>query len=490
MTPERLAAYRKLFAATNTEELRAMAEGRKPHNLGDEGTEAMRLVLEERKASGHVDAPAFKPRALEAGVKGAPVETSKPRRESPRITPAAGSHSTPLPSLGPSGVRGWLLFFCVCLTILGPLVGFGMMRAEWQESQVAFSQFPSLKLAMIGANFIKGVLLLYGFHVGWTIWSGSPKGREVAKRFLLISLFGSFGVALINFIGVLGIGDLSASSSEHLTLVLLALFYGIFGPLYGFLIWWFYFQKSKRVRNTYGPPPEAYLLGGETNVQRLALATQTGPAKTSGMAIWSLVLCVLPTAGITALLGLILGFRSMRKIEKSGGQLRGHGIAVAGTIVSGFIVLLIPMMAALVFSAHTEAKARIQTMSCVTNITQLALQVLNYASDHQNQFPPAETWCDTLQSTGLPEETFRCPTGDKDQRCHYAYNAKLSGLEKSSIDYRDTVLLFETKGGWNLSGGRKLLLNHPRHGQIVVAFVDGRVERVPEWRISALRWDP
>jgi hypothetical protein len=57
MTPERLGAYRKLFAATSTADLRALAEGRKPHNLGDEGTEAMRLVLEERKASGHVDVP-------------------------------------------------------------------------------------------------------------------------------------------------------------------------------------------------------------------------------------------------------------------------------------------------------------------------------------------------------------------------------------------------------------------------------------------------
>jgi hypothetical protein len=52
MNPERLAAYRKLFAHMSTDELRAMAEGRKPHKLGEEGMEAMCLVLAERAGGG------------------------------------------------------------------------------------------------------------------------------------------------------------------------------------------------------------------------------------------------------------------------------------------------------------------------------------------------------------------------------------------------------------------------------------------------------
>ena len=56
------------------------------------------------------------------------------------------------------------------------------------------------------------------------------------------------------------------------------------------------------------------------------------PAKTSGLAVTSLVLGVLGlfTCGITALFGLILGIIAMVKVSNSRGALRGGGIALAG----------------------------------------------------------------------------------------------------------------------------------------------------------------
>jgi prepilin-type processing-associated H-X9-DG protein len=55
----------------------------------------------------------------------------------------------------------------------------------------------------------------------------------------------------------------------------------------------------------------------------------------------------------------------------------------------------------------------------------------------------------------------------------------------------ETVLIFETDGGWNLSGGPELLLNTPRHSQsITVGFADGHVEQVKPARVEQLRWDP
>jgi prepilin-type processing-associated H-X9-DG protein len=52
-------------------------------------------------------------------------------------------------------------------------------------------------------------------------------------------------------------------------------------------------------------------------------------------------------------------------------------------------------------------------------------------------------------------------------------------------------MIFETDGGWNVSGGRELLLAKPRHGHTVtVGFADGHVEQVPESRLSQLRWNP
>src|SRR5450759_183601 len=61
----------------------------------------------------------------------------------------------------------------------------------------------------------------------------------------------------------------------------------------------------------------------KNRVPPLPITPSGAPAKTSGMAIASLVLGVLGffTCGVTGLVGLVLGIISMVKIKKSGGQL-------------------------------------------------------------------------------------------------------------------------------------------------------------------------
>ena len=82
------------------------------------------------------------------------------------------------------------------------------------------------------------------------------------------------------------------------------------------------------------------------------LAAPPGPAKTSGVAIASLILGILGFCGITALVGLILGIVALVKINRSGGRLSGQGLAIAGISVSGFMLLFsIPIMAAMLLPA-------------------------------------------------------------------------------------------------------------------------------------------
>jgi hypothetical protein len=50
---------------------------------------------------------------------------------------------------GPKGVGGWLLFFCVVLTILSPTSTFVQMVNSWMASEVTFDHFPDLKTAVI-----------------------------------------------------------------------------------------------------------------------------------------------------------------------------------------------------------------------------------------------------------------------------------------------------------------------------------------------------
>ena len=214
--------------------------------------------------------------------------------------------------------------------------------------------------------------------------------------------------------------------------------------------------------------------------------------KTSAMAVTSLVLGILGvvTCGFTALFGLILGIIAMVKVKNSGGRLTGNGLALAGVIVSAVFLFMIPVLAALLLPALAQAKNKAQEINCVSNEKQLALAIRIYSGDNKDQFPPASTWCDAIKNEMGTERILKCPGAKPGNRCDYAFNAKLSGLDISKVNPQ-TVMLFESDGGWNASGGPELMIGNARHGRMfVVAFADGSVQQLREAQLGTLRWDP
>ena len=216
--------------------------------------------------------------------------------------------------------------------------------------------------------------------------------------------------------------------------------------------------------------------------------------KASGLAMTSLVLgCLgLFTCGITALVGLILGIIALVRINKSNGQLGGQGMAMAGTIVSAVFLLIGPLPAAMLLPALSKAKQKAQSILCMNNMKQLSLGVIMYSSDNKDLFPAGTNWCDAVIPYVKNPGTFLCPQGKPGQRCHYAFNARLVGHETKEIQApAQTVLIFETDGGWNIAGDRGLLPAKPRHSGVYgVAFADGHVEMVRANRLEKLRWEP
>lgn len=212
--------------------------------------------------------------------------------------------------------------------------------------------------------------------------------------------------------------------------------------------------------------------------------------KTSAMAITSLVLGVLGFCGITAVVGLILGIVALVKINRSGGRLSGQGLAIAGICVSAFMLLFsIPMMAAMMLPALSQAKQKAQAINCVNNLKQLGLAVRIYANDHNDQLPPAATWCDAIQGSVGSPKVFQCPS-EPGRRCAYAFNAKLDGKKEGEIDPQ-TVLLYESDAGWNGTGGAGNLKPHKHSSRTVnVVFADGSVRQLARSRLATLRWEP
>lgn len=241
---------------------------------------------------------------------------------------------------------------------------------------------------------------------------------------------------------------------------------------------------------TLGELPEfAALLAAQSPAMNVA-------PKTSGLAITSLVLGVLGavSCGLTALVGLVLGIVALVKINKSQGRLSGGGLAIAGIAVSGILLLVAPITAAMLLPALAKAKSRAEHIQCVNHVKQLAVSVMLYANDHDGRLPDADRWCDQVQVYlgNTSQSVLLCPAGNPADRCHYALNAELSGAELNRISSpAQTVLFVETEGGWNTSGGPELLAKPSRHrGPRVVGFADGHVEMVPASRLSNLRWTP
>jgi prepilin-type processing-associated H-X9-DG protein len=216
--------------------------------------------------------------------------------------------------------------------------------------------------------------------------------------------------------------------------------------------------------------------------------------KTSALAITSLVLggLGLITFGVTALVGLVIGLVALVRINNSRGALKGRGLAMAGTIVSGVFVLMLPIFVAMLLPALSRAKSRAQSISCMNNMKQLALGCMMYANENKDHLPQGDHWCDSLTRYITNLRTYQCPLGDPAQRCHYALNARLSTIALKEVTApAQTVLMFETDGGWNMSGGPELITPQPRHGSSIgIVFADGHCEIARPSRLHAARWDP
>ncbi|HUW17836.1 MAG TPA: hypothetical protein VMW16_00870 [Sedimentisphaerales bacterium] len=113
-----------------------------------------------------------------------------------------------------------------------------------------------------------------------------------------------------------------------------------------------------------------------------------------------------------------------------------------------------------------------------------------YAHDHDGRYPPADKWCDLLihDRRAIPKQ-FVCSQSDaKIGESSYAMNENVGGRKPSELP-PDIVVLFETKRGWNQSGGPEILTTENHRGKgCNVVFNDGNVNFVRAEHLGQLKW--
>jgi hypothetical protein len=137
---------------------------------------------------------------------------------------------------------------------------------------------------------------------------------------------------------------------------------------------------------------------------------------------------------------------------------------------------------------YRKRQAYLYESACRANLNSLGRVMAVYASEHSNEYPAAQRWCDLLvQGDYVADEQFVCMAAAKagyQGRCDYAANP---ACEPNSAS--DTVLLFETKGGWNQHGGPEILTTENHGGKgCNVFFNDGTVRFIPGEELGHLKW--
>lgn len=221
-------------------------------------------------------------------------------------------------------------------------------------------------------------------------------------------------------------------------------------------------------------------------------------SRTSRLAVASLVLGILGVLILPAVAGLVCGIVAIIQINRSAGALRGKGIAIAGTVVSGVMLAMIPIFAillAIMLPALAQAKGKAQTIMGLNNVKQIALAVHLYADDSKGVLPGATNWCDALKPYVGSDGVFRRPaepTAAGRAFSSYGLNARLAGAKMADVN-PSTVLIFELESPrWNATGGAGEMRRPGRGADTVsIGFADGHAESIGSGpRLDSLRWEP
>lgn len=162
------------------------------------------------------------------------------------LVPAQGACVPPPPRY--KGVRGWLLFFCISLTLLNPLLAIGTLGSSFELASRLFNLMPGLRTAFMIDVFSLVVVTAFGVYAGICLWRVAPRAVKMAKIFLWCRLA---YVAVDIYISVATLSFIRLMAGSPSSLILDAVIKGIVLNVGYVVFWYLYLNLSKRVMATY-----------------------------------------------------------------------------------------------------------------------------------------------------------------------------------------------------------------------------------------------
>lgn len=141
------------------------------------------------------------------------------------------------------GVRGWLLVFCLMLTLVGPLISSWVMAEKYQSLAPFFAGSRSLEAAVFISIVIEACSVAFGVYAGIGLWSIRPGAVDTAKKALLLGLAANVVTTAL----LIATGPASAAEGR----LLHQLTINIIPDLIFFTVCFAYLNKSTRVQLTY-----------------------------------------------------------------------------------------------------------------------------------------------------------------------------------------------------------------------------------------------
>jgi len=146
-----------------------------------------------------------------------------------------------------------------------------------------------------------------------------------------------------------------------------------------------------------------------------ATPTSAPQAKTSGLAIWSLVLGILSLTCfyiLTAIPAVICGHVAKSRIARSAGALTGDGLALAG-LITGYIgialsLFVLPLLLAIAIPNFVKARSTAQMNACINNLRQIDGAIQQWALEQKKDATATVTFTDI---SDYLKNTVVCPSG-------------------------------------------------------------------------------